>query len=471
MATYEIKPERRTLHGHFSAELAPILTVDSGDTVRLSTIDAAWAKGPPAALGMWQQIFPLDKERDLGHALCGPIAVRGAKPGMTLEVRINELRVGSWGWTVSASVDDAFTQSLGVAGQQALSTWQLDAENCCGYNQFGQRVRLSPFMGVLGMPPAAPGIHSTSAPRIWGGNIDCKELVVGSSLFLPIPVEGALFSVGDGHALQGDGEVGGSAIECPMELVDLTLVLHPDLHLQTARACTPHGWITFGFDEDLNKAIQIALNAMLDLLESEYQLHRSDALALASVVVDLRITQIVNGVRGVHAILPHQAVSRPIYPTAYHINVGGEAVDFFRPDGYCYGGGLYGGGQTGAYAEPVTTEQVVQAAPDAVYKTYRAGEISYVLPGLQAREPYRVRLHFIEPFWEQAKKRCFDVMINSRLVLRNFDIYAVAGGKGAVTIQEWTLRADSRGRITIVFLPGLSGVPICSAIEVYPAQE
>ena len=139
--------------------------------------------------------------------------------------------------------------------------------------------------------------------------MDCKELVAGSTLYLPIPVPGALFSVGDGHALQGDGEVCGTAIECPMERVDLTFRLREDLRLTTPRANTAAGWITLGFHEDLDEAIMIALSAMLDVMCEQYGLQRPDALALASLVVDMRITQLVNGVRGVHAVLPHGAIT------------------------------------------------------------------------------------------------------------------------------------------------------------------
>ena len=145
-------------------------------------------------------------------------------------------------------------------------------------------------------------------PHVTGGNIDCKELVAGSTLYLPIAVPGGLFSVGDGHAVQGDGEVCVTAIECPMERVDLTFELEPGLQLATPRAHTPAGWITFGFHEDLDEAMLIALEAMLDLMGELHGLSRQEAFGLASLVVDLRITQVVNQVRGVHALLPHGAI-------------------------------------------------------------------------------------------------------------------------------------------------------------------
>lgn len=177
-----------------------------------------------------------------------------------------------------------------------------------GQNQFGQSVALRPFMGILGMPPAEPGLHSTVPPRATGGNLDCKELVAGSTLYLPIAVPGGLFSVGDGHARQGDGESCVTAIECPMDCVEITFELHPTLRLSTPRAHTPVGWITFGLHEDLNEAALLAVEAMVEFMTERYKLTRHQALGLASVVVDLRITQMVNGVHGVHAVLPHGAL-------------------------------------------------------------------------------------------------------------------------------------------------------------------
>lgn len=168
--------------------------------------------------------------------------------------------------------------------------------------------RVRPFLGVMGMPPAEAGQHSTKPPRLTDGNLDCKELVAGSTLYLPIAVAGGLFSAGDGHALQGDGEVSYTGIECPMDEVVLTFQLHADLHLNTPRAHTAQGWLTFGFDPDLNVAARKALDAMIGLMAEQYNLARVDAIALASLVVDLRITQIVNQVCGVRAVLPHGAI-------------------------------------------------------------------------------------------------------------------------------------------------------------------
>ena len=310
MTFHQVEPTRACLHGYFSRELPPILTVQPGDTVRFQTLDAGWGLEQYHADGSPRKLFtPRSLEDDSGHALCGPVFISGAEPGMTLEVKIETVRPGTWGWTLAGGWDSLPNRRLGVAEMpQVTHRWALDTGANTGTNQYGHEVTLRPFMGVLGMPPDLPGRHPTAPPRVTGGNMDCKELVAGSSVFLPIAVSGGLFSVGDGHAAQGDGEVSTIAIECPMDRVELTFILHPDMRLTMPRAFTPAGWLTLGFHEDLNQAMFLALNAMLELMTTRYDLSRQDALALASVVVDLRVTQIVNGVCGVHAVLPHGAI-------------------------------------------------------------------------------------------------------------------------------------------------------------------
>jgi acetamidase/formamidase len=311
---YNIIPERATLHGHFSRALPPTLTIEPGDTVRYRTLDAGWNVEPRTSTDPQarpRKFEPRNPELDGGHALCGPLAIHGAEPGMTLAIHIEAVRPGAWGWNGAGGWPSAVNTRLGVADlPERMSVWSLDADAGVGRNQYGHSVHLRPFMGVLGMPPAEPGRHSTIPPRICGGNLDCKELVAGSVLYLPIPVAGALFSVGDGHAAQGDGEVSSTAIECAMELVELRFELLPDLRLSTPRAETPAGWLTLGLANDLHEASMRALEAMLDLLCERFALERQDALALASVAVDLRVTQLVNGgMLGVHALLPHGAIS------------------------------------------------------------------------------------------------------------------------------------------------------------------
>jgi acetamidase/formamidase len=283
---HEIPLERRTLHGHFSRDLPAILTVDPGDAIAFGCPNAGWR------LDSGEEFEPRDEELDAGHALVGPIDVRGATKGKTLVVRIDDVRPGTFGETW---------------GRDAHVKWTLGGETAV--DQHGTRVTLAPFLGVIGMPPDEQGIHSTGPPRRSGGNIDCRELVAGTTLYLPISVEGAHLSAGDGHGAQGDGEVSGTAIECFVERAQLTLDLS-DLELRTPIARTRDCWIAFGFDEDLDLAAEHATATMLDLMERELGLERSYAVALASVVVDLRVTQIVNGVKGVHAVLHDGTIER-----------------------------------------------------------------------------------------------------------------------------------------------------------------
>lgn len=308
-AEHVVVPERRTLHGHFSRDLKPVLTLSPGERVRFATLDAGWGLIAHANPFLPAPIFePRDPVLDNGHALCGPVAIRGARPGTTLVVHVEEVRPGAWGRTTAGRYDTTLNRRLGVAeGETETIRWAIDADAGTARDRVGHRVRLRPFMGVMGMPPPEPGTHSTIPPRRWGGNIDCRELQAGSALYLPVPVPDALFSVGDGHGLQGDGEVSGLALECPMERVVLRFELEPR-ELSMPRARTTDGWITFGFHEDLDEAAAIALEGMLDLMAERHGLSRKAALALASLVVSLRVTQMVNDVQGVHAVLQDGAL-------------------------------------------------------------------------------------------------------------------------------------------------------------------
>jgi acetamidase/formamidase len=306
---HQLNAERPTLHGHFSRDLPPVLVIQPGDTVRFRCLDSGWGLEPHNGVDIHRREFAgRDPVLDNGHALTGPVFISGAKPGMTLAVRIDALDVGAWGTTMAGGWPNPWNDRLGVSKAGVFHIWTFDKAAQTARNQHGQVVSLSPFMGVCGMPPAEPGVHSTIPPRPTGGNIDCKSLVVGSRLYLPIAVEGGLFSVGDGHAAQGDGEVSVTAIECPMDRVDLTFDLREDLPISTPIADTPSGWVTMGFHEDLETAMLIALETMLDLLKRLHGLERLDALALASVTVDFHITQVVNTIKGVHALLPHGAI-------------------------------------------------------------------------------------------------------------------------------------------------------------------
>jgi acetamidase/formamidase len=232
---HQIPLERRTLHGHFARDLPRVLTVEPGDSFAFSCPNAGWR------LDSGDQFEPRDAELDVGHALVGPIEVVGAEAGKTLVVHVDEVRPGTFGETLAHDLRVEWKLNDGV-----------------GEDDRGARVRLAPFLGVIGMPPDEPGVHSTGPPRRFGGNIDCKELVAGTSLYLPISIDGAHLSVGDGHAAQGDGEASGTAIECFIERAQLTLDL-AELELRSPVARTADAWLAFGFHEDLDLAAEQAL--------------------------------------------------------------------------------------------------------------------------------------------------------------------------------------------------------------------
>lgn len=307
MATsFSLEPGDGTLHGFFNPGLPPVLTIDPGDSVRLRTLDAWWSAGPYVSGPVDQRARVPQHRKGYGHALIGPIAVRGARPGRALKVDVHAVLPDTWG--TCAQPQSELNARYGIPSPGVVHAWELDTTAMTGRNQQGHTVALRPFLGVMGMPPAEPGDHLTFPPRWHGGNLDCKELVAGSTLYLPISVEGALFSVGDGHAAQGDGEISGTAIECPMERVDLTLDLRDDWPFAMPVAKTPVGWITMGLGHDLDEAAFQALDTMFTLLGWLHRVSRADAVLLTSVAVDVRVTQIVNGVVGVHAVLPWGAI-------------------------------------------------------------------------------------------------------------------------------------------------------------------
>jgi acetamidase/formamidase len=302
MTTYRLDPAVGMTRDVFSRDHPAALAVDPGDTVLVRSLDASGYLARQRFAGEDQpKMFPEGR----GHCLTGPIEVRGAQPGGMLALRLRALRPGDWGWTVAAARDTPVTRRLGLAGgPPSWLLWDLDPDAGMGTAGNGFARSLAPFLGVMGVAPAEPGEHSTVPPRAAsGGNIDCKELVAGATLYLPVTVPGALLYLGDGHAAQGDGEVGGTAIECPMTteaVIDLVL----DRPLDMIHAEAPAGRITFGFSSDLNVAMGDALDAMISWMQVLSGFGRAHVLALASTSVDLRITQVANQVWGVHAVLP-----------------------------------------------------------------------------------------------------------------------------------------------------------------------
>lgn len=307
MAQHRLEAAPDTVHwGHFDASLSPVLTIEPGDSVTFTTVsglpdqlppDRSAVTVPPALDTIHAQV-----ERKHGPHICtGPVALRGAKAGDVLEVRIRDVALHyDWGFNMirpgAGALPDDFAQGRVI--QIAL-----DAKRMIGHLPFGTEIPLRPFFGIMGVaPPPSAGLVSSVPPGRHGGNIDNKELIAGTVLYLPIHADGALFSVGDGHGAQGDGEVCLTAIETGL-IGTFELHLHKDRKLDWPQAETATHVITMAFDPDLDACVTIALRDMIALICARTGLSREDAYTLCSLAADLRITQVVNGNKGVHVML------------------------------------------------------------------------------------------------------------------------------------------------------------------------
>lgn len=310
MAVFLLKAERAALHGALSADILPAVTIDSGDSVVFETLEADWRTERCAeAKTQSGMFFPRTRETDCGQCLTGPVFVRGAEQGMTLAVKIEELVPGDWGWSRVGLGNEDHLRRIGCETGEYFAVWDIDRQKGLCTSNEGHRAPLRPFMGIYAVVPAGGEMHTTYIPGAHGGNLDCKELAAGSTIYFPVYHEGALFSVGDGHAVQGNGELGCTAIECPFDAVRLTFeVIRKQRDYLLAD--TPAGWVTFGYGEDLTDAAYMALLHMVDFMIEEYGMSREEALMMASLLVDIEVTQLVNGVRGAHAVLPHGSLKR-----------------------------------------------------------------------------------------------------------------------------------------------------------------
>ncbi|RUT04603.1 amidase [Dulcicalothrix desertica PCC 7102] len=310
MVRHILKATKETVHlGGFSHLLPPALRVDSGDTVDVETYSGFYVydKAPPAFLtpefvDICQNLAPERKVAGGPHLLTGPIYVKGAEPGDVLEVELhsisprlpvgfNAIRSG-WG-----ALPQKFTQP-------ALRFIDLDLDNNVAEFPKGSGIKIpiTPFFGILGV--ATHDEHRSSIPPgYYGGNIDNRELQAGARIFLPVFVSGALFSIGDGHSAQGDGEVNVTAIETSMNGT-IKLKVRKDLHLKAPIADTPTDIITMGFGNTLDEALQNAVSSMIDFLERFVGISAEDAYVLCSLAVNFRISQVVNSPqKGVHGML------------------------------------------------------------------------------------------------------------------------------------------------------------------------
>jgi len=305
--------------GFFDAALAPVLTLASGDelivdSVNGGTLEVAGCPFPilPEHLAIHQECAPR-----LGpHILTGPVAIRGAMAGDVLEVAILDVKLrASWGFNAIKPLRGTLPEDYPFLRVLHIPI-DLDRQEC--HLSFGPSLPLRPFFGILGVaPPPACGAISSIEPREHGGNIDLKELTAGTRLFLPVFAEGALFSVGDGHAVQGDGEVCLTALETCLS-GRFRLTLHKQLPLVSNSrplmrpiALTPTHVITLGMDPDLDDAAKTALRDMIALLAEANGWSSADAYSFCSMACDLRVTQLVDGNKGIHAMVQRRYLREP----------------------------------------------------------------------------------------------------------------------------------------------------------------
>jgi acetamidase/formamidase len=288
----EHRLDDRSPHAFWDNSLSPRLTIEPGDTVVFETLEGTGQISPNSP---HEALASLDPE--LIHPLTGPVSIAGSEPGDTLEIEVLSLRHKGWGWN---GVIPGFGLLADEFEQPYLHHYELRGDECAFSDSI--RIPYQPFCGVMGVAPEEEGRFTTAPPRRNGGNVDIRHLTRGARVFLPVLVEGALFSCGDCHASQGDGEVNGTGVETPMEV---TLRFHlqhghplPELRFTTpaplSSADSGSWFVTTAHGPDLFEDAQRALRYMIDHLVAERGLTRERAYCLCGATVDLRISEIVN---------------------------------------------------------------------------------------------------------------------------------------------------------------------------------
>jgi acetamidase/formamidase len=296
--------------GYYDAKAEPVLRIKSGDTVEIQTLITNSPKRledagvPPNQVEQSLRDIT-DQVKDKGpggHILTGPIYIEGAEPGDVLQVNIIAAKLAI------PYAYNGFGPGRGYLPDDypysKMKIIPLDATRMVAHFAPGIDIPLHPFFGSMGVaPPESAGRFNSAPPWIMAGNLDNKDLVAGSTLYIPVHAKGALFEVGDGHAGQGDGEVDITALETSL-IGTFQFTVRKDMHLKWPRAETPTHYITMGLNDDLNMCAQLAVHEMIDFLMTEKHLSRDDAYMLASVAADLHITELVDGNKGVHMMLP-----------------------------------------------------------------------------------------------------------------------------------------------------------------------
>jgi acetamidase/formamidase len=311
--TQTLLPSPTTVHwGYFDAALKPVATIDPGQTITINSVSAAEMESPtqpgmtirPELSAIQAAVKP-----ELGpHILTGPVAVRGAMPGDALRVEILDVKLADdWGFNLfkpgMGTLPDDFPEAKLIHLGIDMTKGTIDTP-------WGMTLKAQPFFGVMGVAPApATGRVSSVMPSHFGGNLDNKELGTGAVLYLPVWTEGALFSCGDGHALQGDGEVCLTAVETGLTGT-FRIDLVKDAQLDAPYAETKTHLIAMAFDEDLDEAARVALRRLIALIVARTTLTSGDAYQLCSLAADLHVTQLVNRSKGIHAMIRHDILAQ-----------------------------------------------------------------------------------------------------------------------------------------------------------------
>ncbi|MDE2166736.1 MAG: acetamidase/formamidase family protein [Alphaproteobacteria bacterium] len=308
-----IQCEKKTVQlGVFDTNLTPIATVESGDTISFPNtwthfLNELQPGVPVEKLAQWRR----DNPGKGPHTIIGPIAVKGAEPGDVLEVRYEKLEPLTWGATFNnpSSLETGLLPQDFPQGQ--VKYLKLDLHRMRGEFAANISVPLKPFQGTLGLappdgwyPPLSAGVTSSVPPGPHAGNTDLNEMSEGSTMFIPVWKPGALIFTGDSHAVQGDGEINLTALETGMKEMRIQVVLHKQKNFAWPIAETPTHWITLGLDKDLNKAMTLAARNAIKFLSTRAKMTELDAYGLLSIAGSFRVTQVVDIVRGVHAMIP-----------------------------------------------------------------------------------------------------------------------------------------------------------------------
>ncbi len=313
-AEHTLMPSPQTVHiGYFLATVKPVLSIDSGDVVTIETVapivpDVVDQSGvvPPSAVPQYQRdIYGKVKDRGPGpHVLTGPIEIKGAEPGDVLEVRILDIELAiDWGYNrqgpYAGALPDEFTAPW-------IRIIPIDRQKKTAEVVKGVIVPVDkPFFGTMGVAPdRLMGRISSVPPGVHTGNLDNKDLTAGTTLFMPVLTPGAMFSVGDAHAAQGHGEVDLTAIETGLR-GKFQFIVRKDMKLTWPRAETPTHWIVMGLHPNLEEGMKIVVRETIDFLTKRFpHLTREEAYMIASVAVDYHVTQVVDGTKGIHGMIP-----------------------------------------------------------------------------------------------------------------------------------------------------------------------